>query len=580
MGRSAMENATTKVLLGHLGQASTGSIAAGQGAGRVLVYVLNGDVVASEAGDDAHKIIRRLKLAEALTPKQLTSLEGKIDQSEGVMGDVLTLVPAAILDEVLLDIFKENVSRYVGSFQKPEWNRLDAVFVENIQIGHDSRLLVQDAAAAWDAAQTIDLDAQLGAGKTRASDKAHKIVRQALGKKPLTVSALLHVLPIEEVSARATIAEMIELGMITVAEPAPPPAPPVDDDDLAPLSIDPSTRPPDGDPTEEETIEAAALRMTALKHLAPEPEASDVDPDTEEPPELEPDDDSDEVDPGEAEEADPGQPQDPAETGASPSAPEPELAAAPPAAADETSDTEDVGDPISLDTAALSGDLPLDDPSEETGAAAADPGQTAEGVANLSSLNAWLTSATEVSEDELDAFSDHDYDRGKGEGGFSTEAKDLDKIAVTVEEDNRSDEPLEIDEAPTSKYNAPVIHEEEGLAKLAVCNEVLRVVVKAFDEAEGSGRGQSVAQLLVDGSPAAYKVLFQGVPVADDGEVPAAEIFENLYTRPPSEHRRLLNQALADLIERALSAAADDLPEDKVDTILETVAGYRQRLGL
>jgi hypothetical protein len=144
----------------------------------------------------------------------------------------------------------------------------------------------------------------------------------------------------------------------------------------------------------------------------------------------------------------------------------------------------------------------------------------------------------------------------------------------------KEDETIEVDEAPSSRFGAPPLSEEEAFAKIEVANEVLQSIVDAFDEAEGSGRGRAVVQLLVDGVPSQFATLLHDLKIDDDGELPARVLVRNLADRPPTEHRQLLNNSLADIIERALSTAADELPDDKLDGVLESVAGYRSRLGL
>ena len=109
---------------------------------------------------------------------------------------------------------------------------------------------------------------------------------------------------------------------------------------------------------------------------------------------------------------------------------------------------------------------------------------------------------------------------------------------------------------------------KHAVGKLAVANEVLEAVVQAFDQAEGMGRGRAVVQLLVDGSPSRFTPLLHDLQVDETGRLPDEEVLENLAVRPASEHRQLLNQALFDIIERALSSAADDLPEDSFDHVL------------
>jgi phosphoglycolate phosphatase-like HAD superfamily hydrolase len=89
-----------------------------------------------------------------------------------------------------------------------------------------------------------------------------------------------------------------------------------------------------------------------------------------------------------------------------------------------------------------------------------------------------------------------------------------------------------------------------------------------------------VVQLLVDGVPNQFAALLHDLRIDDEGALPIRTMLRNLADRPPTEHRQLLNNSLADIIERALSTAADELPDEAIDEVLESVAGYRSRLGL
>ena len=109
---------------------------------------------------------------------------------------------------------------------------------------------------------------------------------------------------------------------------------------------------------------------------------------------------------------------------------------------------------------------------------------------------------------------------------------------------------------------------------------MLGKIVAAFDQAEGPGAGQSAVQLMVDGSPPKFVALLSGLIVDEDGTLPVGRVMANLYSRPTSEHRKLINDGMLDLMERALSKAADELPDELFDEVYEGVAGYKQRLGL
>lgn len=215
-----------------------------------------------------------------------------------------------------------------------------------------------------------------------------------------------------------------------------------------------------------------------------------------------------------------------------------------------------------------------DPPTEEVSKEALNAKDVRAGAGNLSSLEAWMDHGVEVDED-LEAFSDHDSNRGSG-GEFRTQEHNLDRVEVV----DTLDDAMEMNAAPTAKFGAPVLSDEDAQAKLAVGNRVLKAVASALDDAEGSGRGQALLQVLLDGSPGPDQALFANLTAEPDGSLPETSLLRNLRQRPPTEHRRMLNQGLLNLIERTLSMAVEELPDEAIDAVLENVAGYRQRLGL
>ncbi len=204
-------------------------------------------------------------------------------------------------------------------------------------------------------------------------------------------------------------------------------------------------------------------------------------------------------------------------------------------------------------------------------------------------------------DDELAMFADYDQDRGGlGDGQFTGEVRDrVDLSDVLVPQgnmleafQNQEDEgPLEMGEADGSELEGPVakvqmnftgprLTNQEALRKLEVVNGVLGQLSTAFDTASGSGSGQAQVQLLLDGSPAGFSLLYYQVESRRDGTINPNSILHNLRRRPAAEHRRLLNTGLLDLIERALSAACESLDDDSLDSVLERIAGYQQAIGL
>lgn len=217
-----------------------------------------------------------------------------------------------------------------------------------------------------------------------------------------------------------------------------------------------------------------------------------------------------------------------------------------------------------------------DPPTEEVSKEELLKEPASQGAGDLTSLDAWMNHGVELDGD-MEAFVDHEDDRGGGEGGFTTEEHNLDRVEVV---DVVAEEKLEMDAQPTARFGAPVLSDEETENKIRVANGVIMEICRAMNEAEGAGRGQAALQILLDGSPAQYQPLFAGLAAEEGGSLPEAALSRNLMKRPPTEHRRLLNQGLLNLIERALSLCMEELPDEAIDEVLENVAGYRQRLGL
>lgn len=243
---------------------------------------------------------------------------------------------------------------------------------------------------------------------------------------------------------------------------------------------------------------------------------------------------------------------------------------------------------------------PLSEPDDEYEEAFSDEDDFAnepaddDGIPNLAvtgehqppNVSKWMEGNADV-EDDLDAFADFEEGGGRGgsneAGAFSTEQHNLERVEVgdigpLVQEDEEPEE-VEAGDIPQAKFGAPTLLDEEAYEKVEAANESLMKIIATFDAEQGSGAGRAALQILVDGSPAKYSALFDDVVADEDGTLPARVLVRNLHQRPSSEHRALMTDGLVDLVERALSIAADELSDDGVDSMLEQVAGYRQRIG-
>ncbi len=465
----------------------------GAGAAEVSVYVMNGEVVAATSPDDERVLVHLLQRQGVLRRKIVRQLEEALENSQPIFGDLLTYGGKA-LDRALYARFENNLATFVGSISAPGWEALRTVFVDNLQMGHDTAQLIEGACDLWDRASVLDVDTMVETGATPFDDDDALWVAKAVGRGARTVSSILLALPMEELRARVEILDMLDKGMIRVAGLE------LDEDDA------PTESPDVEDIADQETV--YGVDVAALEARL------------------------------EAEEAQ-------------------TLVDAPPAASEDA------------ETADFTAD-------EEAAHAAPLPSTTE----RPSTLDQWMQQMSSVDEDELEFFQDHDHERGSAEqGAFSTEQHNLDRVEV-VDLQASDDDVIAVDEAPTARFGAPVLGENEALEKIGVANEALAHIVAAFDAAEGPGKGRAVVQLLVEGCPSRYAALFHAIQVGEAGEIPDAELIENLASRPPTEHRQLLNSGLLDVVDRAISSAADELPDEAFDAMYEAVAGFRKRLTL
>ncbi len=441
----------------------------GAGAAKLSIYLMSGGILASESVDDTRQILRMLQLSDALTPEQVDAFEAKLEASEPIFGPLLDAARPDLMERVLFDRFRQNIAEFLGSISKAKFKAMKSVFVENIQMGHNTPHLIEECCELFDRSDTLDVDAPITVSTGRLQNDDQTLIGAQLSDEPRTVSSLLLMVPIEPHIARNVILDMLDNGSAALVE---------EEDEADAPTYFAGGGPPDLDDFADEDSQ-------------------------------------------------------PTEVGPAPAIPEPAPA------------------PEELDNG---------------------------GTGDLTNLNAWIESSSQmVSDDELDFFSDHDYDRGSSQdGAFSTDLHNLDKVEV----DMGDDEPIEADEAPAAKFSAPVLSEDDARGKIQVANEVLAIVVGAFDEAEGTGRGQSVVQLLVDGSPSKFSTILSDLRIGETGELPEEQVLDHLYARPASEHRQLIKNAMLDIIERALSSAADELPDEQFDSVFEKVAGYRGRMGL
>lgn len=427
---------------------------------------MGGDVLAAHSGDEDVRLLARVSAANLVPPADLEALAESCS-GPGELTDALY----GVLDEgtvqgLLHERFRENLFCFLGATQVAPFEPMEALFVANIQVGHDSPALLDELVSLRDRVAPLVSSRLLllpgdRAGATPVEAQVIEACANGLG-----VSELLRRAAAEPNRALQLVADLLDRGALTW--------------DAAPT--------------------------------APSPRS-----------------------------------------------------VAPPAPAP-------VADPSALD-------LPLEDDYTDDGT----PRSTTD-----------EPPAAVTEEEYLDAFGD--YDTTRGDGSFSGVRDRIDLAAGDPDNDVPSREPvaegaselIDMPEADAAahasavslNFSGPRLADDDARNKLAVVNEVLEAVRAAIDYLEGAGSGHARVQLIVDGSSGPFSALFNGVELRPDGRLPVDVVLKNLRKRPITEHRRLLQRASTDIIERALSLASEDLDDVLMEQVLEKVAGYQQRLGI
>jgi hypothetical protein len=251
----ASETAASRALLHHLEKGSTGRIVVGEGLSSLTVYVQSGQLMAAELGDDARAYLRRLVAEAAIADARAAELLAQAMAGASIFGQLLDEVDPVVIDAVLGDRFRDNLSRFVSSIEYPRFEALEGVFVDNLQVV-DAAVTVRACQAVADRAASLRESVQLRAGPRAPLGGFERAVAAALTSARWS-DELLSSLPIEPIAGRALLARYVDDGLVER----------VPLDDL-------------GD-TDDETEAYEAFAVVSAMSAGP---AADVDPVTEEEP--------------------------------------------------------------------------------------------------------------------------------------------------------------------------------------------------------------------------------------------------------------------------------------------------------
>ncbi len=565
--RNSKSQDPLRVLREQLALGVTGCLSLRDKEGAELsVYVMQGELLASNGPEDSRWIVRRLVNNGALTETQGERLTARLAAGDRLEDMLFGQVPDDLLLDTMAARFRQSVLDFLFVSALPTFEPMEAIFVDNIQVGHDSQALLAELEGRRDRVRGLRARApgvtiRHGRGRPRSLDEARIL---DLCESSVRLADLIASSPMEQGETLDIVHTMLGAGLL-IADGFFP----TDDDEPTEVSgselgleggevaddVSESVEPWTEDGQASQVVNIAPIDDWATP-LADAPHVSLT-------PDLEVDD-------------------------------EPLVSAQD--AAPPTPEEEVLRAVESEHLRAI---------AEETHRQAAEEALRAEMERELSWTEEEEGGAPKVippgfdffaakDEDQEALFIDHDrtIGRGAGEGMYSGGIRDVvdlgpgarapkpddDGIIEADSLESLSDE--ERAQVRALSFGAPPVEESEIRAAFDVVNQALREIARVLDEQNGAGAGRAFVQLLIEGTPAEFSPLFRGVEARKDGRLPIEGVLRNLRDRPKAEHRQLVHRGVEDLMERALTLSCEELDDDAADALAERVLGLQKQLEL
>lgn len=222
MARKAENQAdVAQSIVRRLEAGETGSLSGQSGGGLAYTtYLMDGAILACTTPEDDAQILRVMVANGYLGAGDAQALAHDVEPG-GLVGALYERVEEEAISQALYERFRENLYQFLGLRSRVEWEPLDAVFVDNIQVGHDSVALVEELAALHQSLAPLerDLSRVLVRGPTPPANEAEARFCE-LSAPRASVAEVLDRSPFETTRTLEVIARLLDAGVL--APEAPP----------------------------------------------------------------------------------------------------------------------------------------------------------------------------------------------------------------------------------------------------------------------------------------------------------------------------------------------------------------------
>ncbi len=275
-------------LLKLLDEGDTGCLIGIRGSVEYRVYVMSGELIAASAESDSRRMLELLRNRRILGAGESADLQRRIAAGESLTELLVETVGEEVLSRMLFERFRENVFEFTSFASNLAYEPMEAIFVDNIQVGHDSLGLLAELDRLRDqlAAAELSPEQVYRRGRTQAANTDDIALLDSF-RDQISIEELLRRSPFERSRTLSMLLDLMQRGVLVDVTPPPrstAPLPPVATDarptrstKRAPsvLPLGPPSLPP---PDELETPTAPGIEP---RRPAPIPPPADAIPDDE-----------------------------------------------------------------------------------------------------------------------------------------------------------------------------------------------------------------------------------------------------------------------------------------------------------
>lgn len=207
-------------LLRLLEEGATGCVSGIRGTVEYKIYLMNGDLLAAHAESDTRRVVEILRNLRLVGAPEMSNLQKHLANGESLSDLLMTLVSDDRLSKVLFDRFRENVFEFTSFASNIQFEPMEAIFVDNIQVGHDSLALLAELDGLRERLAAADLEPEqvFRRGRTPANPGDEQALVDTF-RDQITVEELLRRSPFERSRTLSLLLEMVNRGALIDATP-------------------------------------------------------------------------------------------------------------------------------------------------------------------------------------------------------------------------------------------------------------------------------------------------------------------------------------------------------------------------